>query len=105
MYCSNCGKKVIDGQNFCDNCGKKLNEDSSLGIESGENIFKEKYDYNKKIKKCRKCNKEINNNANYCPECQSRVILDIFVRLIGVAIAIVGITGLVKNAFLIGLNW
>lgn len=105
MYCSNCGKKVIDGQNFCDNCGKKLNEDSLLGNEAGENIFKEKHDYNKKIKKCRKCNKEINNNTNYCSECKPKVVLDVFIRLIGLFIAIAAMTSVVKNAFLIGLNW
>lgn len=105
MYCSNCGKKVIDGQNFCENCGKKLNQDSSLSNEPGENIFKEKHDYNKKIRTCRKCNKEINNNANYCSDCQLKVVLDIFIRLIGLVIAIVAMGCVVKNAFLLGLNW
>lgn len=37
MFCSNCGKEVINGSNFCDNCGQAVW--SGIGTYGGRNSF------------------------------------------------------------------
>ena len=34
MFCSNCGKEIMDGSSFCSNCGTALNTD----IQSSKNL-------------------------------------------------------------------
>ena len=40
MYCTNCGKKIEDGNIFCTNCGNKLNSN-----KQEKNIIKIKFNH------------------------------------------------------------
>lgn len=45
MFCSNCGKELVDGSNFCPNCGQKV-VSASDGAFSGKDFTNQKISAN-----------------------------------------------------------
>jgi uncharacterized membrane protein HdeD (DUF308 family) len=69
MYCTNCGKKLLDGSKFCDKCGTKTPSDVKL-----ETPKVEKVTTLGKIMKCPVCGETLNYGSLKCPSCQTEII-------------------------------
>ena len=62
MYCTNCGKKINEGDNYCMHCGTRLKEILE---------FIYLYPENQETKTCESCKSRIPVNAKYCPSCRA----------------------------------
>jgi len=58
-FCSNCGVKLVDGDNFCANCGASVVKQQT----------ERKKEFVGSIKKCPSCGEEINSFTAICPAC------------------------------------
>ena len=52
-FCSNCGEKVVAGNQFCSNCGNKIEQKTVKDV-------------------CKKCGYTFVANENFCPKCGNR---------------------------------
>jgi hypothetical protein len=64
MYCSNCGKELIDGSKFCNDCGTKVDN-----IEQSNTDSKRKIIFDGKIHKCPNCGSKLNSFEHKCKDC------------------------------------
>ena len=64
MFCTNCGKQLIDGSTFCNCCGTRVdNRDQSNSDSKREIIF------DGKIHKCPNCGSKLNSFEHKCKDC------------------------------------
>jgi hypothetical protein len=47
MFCSNCGKEIVEGSNFCKNCGAKISNVASVDESQTQNVSTESFDASK----------------------------------------------------------
>lgn len=68
MYCGNCGKEVVESQQFCANCGTPVNQENGEIHDSSNSLAGER----KKIS-CPECGHHVAKAATVCPECGNKL--------------------------------
>lgn len=68
MYCTNCGKQLIEGAKFCDSCGTKTQ--SNIVLDTPQ-VKKTNIEGN--IYKCPSCGEVIKHDTLICPSCNHEI--------------------------------
>ena len=67
MFCTNCGRKLLDEYEYCPECGKRITGEYSDPYETQASFD----DYVGKTKRCRKCGAIMPDDSFYCLNCGS----------------------------------
>lgn len=74
MFCTNCGKKLEDGEKFCDQCGERVEENIASSNEFGIPVFDPNAEQTKEIQEEQNQSKEAWTEQNQTEQIQSEQI-------------------------------